>query len=64
MADIVNSLFGIDPEALQQQRAAIDSANAFKFAQLDPLQRANMAIYQGSAGIGRKQAKNRKRDRR
>jgi hypothetical protein len=53
MADIVNSLFGIDPAALQQQRAATDSANAFRFAQLDPLQRANMAIYQGSAGIGR-----------
>jgi hypothetical protein len=53
MADIVNSLFGIDPAALQQQRAAADSANAFRFAQLDPLQRANMAIYQGSAGLGR-----------
>jgi hypothetical protein len=53
MADIVNSLFGIDPAALQQQRAATDTAQAFKFAQLDPLQRANMAIYQGSAGIGR-----------
>jgi hypothetical protein len=51
--NIVNNLFGIDPEALQQQRAAIDSANAFRFAQLDPLERANMAIYQGSAGIGR-----------
>ena len=53
MADIVNSLFGIDPAALQQQRAATDAAQAFRFAQLDPLQRANMAIYQGSAGIGR-----------
>jgi hypothetical protein len=53
MADIVNSLFGIDPAALQQQRAATDTANAFRFAQLDPLERANMAIYQGSAGIGR-----------
>lgn len=53
MADIVNSLFGIDPAELQQQRAATDTANAFRFAQLDPLQRANMAIYQGSAGIGR-----------
>jgi len=53
MADIVNSLFGIDPAALQQQRAATDTAQAFRFAQLDPLQRANMAIYQGSAGIGR-----------
>ena len=53
MADIVNSLFGIDPAALQQQRAATDTANAFRFAQLDPLERANMAIYQGSAGLGR-----------
>jgi hypothetical protein len=53
MADIVNSLFGIDPAALQQQRATLDAAQAFRFAQLDPLQRANMAIYQGGAGIGR-----------
>jgi len=51
--NIVNNLFGIDPEALQQQRAATDFSNAFKFAQLDPLQRANLAIYQGSAGLGR-----------
>jgi hypothetical protein len=53
MADIVSNLFGIDPAALQQQRAATDFANAFRFAQLDPLERANLAIYQGSAGIGR-----------
>lgn len=53
MAEIVNSLFGLDPETLQQQRAATDFAQAFRFAQLDPLQRANLSIYQGSAGIGR-----------
>jgi hypothetical protein len=53
MADIVSNLFGIDPAALQQQRAATDFANAFRFAQLDPLERANLSIYQGSAGIGR-----------
>jgi len=53
MADIVNSLFGIDPTTLQQQRAAIDSANAFRYAQLDPLEQAKMSIYQGSAGLGR-----------
>jgi len=53
MAEIVNSLFGIDPAALQQQRQVLDSNQAFRFAQLDPLQRANMAIYQGGAGIGR-----------
>lgn len=53
MADIVSNLFGIDPAALQQQRAATDFANAFRFAQLDPLERANLSIYQGSAGLGR-----------
>jgi hypothetical protein len=53
MAEIVSNLFGIDPAALQQQRAATDFANAFRFAQLDPLQRANLSIYQGSAGLGR-----------
>lgn len=53
MADSVLNLFGIDPAALQQQRATTDFANAFRFAQLDPLQRANLSIYQGSAGIGR-----------
>jgi hypothetical protein len=53
MADIVNNLFGVDPAALQQQRAATDFANAFRFAQLDPLERANLSIYQGSAGLGR-----------
>ena len=53
MAEIVSNLFGIDPAALQQQRQVLDSNQAFRFAQLDPLQRANMAIYQGSAGIGR-----------
>jgi len=53
MADIVSNLFGVDPAALQQQRAATDFSNAFRFAQLDPLERANLAIYQGSAGLGR-----------
>jgi len=53
MADIVSNLFGVDPAALQQQRAATDFSNAFKFAQLDPLERATLSIYQGSAGLGR-----------
>ena len=53
MADSILTLFGIDPAALQQQRAATDFSNAFKFAQLDPLQRANLSISQGSAGFGR-----------
>jgi hypothetical protein len=53
MAEIVGSLFGVSPEQLMRQRQATDASNAFRFAQLDPLQRANMAIYQGGAGLGR-----------
>jgi len=53
MAEIVNNLFGIDPAALQQQRAVADAAQAFRFAQLDPLERANMALYQSGAQLGR-----------
>ncbi len=54
MADnIVGGLFGVDPQQLAQQRQATDAANAFRFAQLDPMQQAKMAIYQGSAGLGR-----------
>jgi hypothetical protein len=53
MAEIVGSLFGVSPEQLMRQRQATDTANAFRFAQLDPMQRAQMAIYQGGAGLGR-----------
>lgn len=54
MADnIVGSLFGVDPQQLMQQRQTADANTAYKFAQLDPMQRAQMAIYQGSAGLAR-----------
>jgi hypothetical protein len=53
MAEIVNSLFGVSPEQLMRQRQATDASNAFKFAQLDPLEQAKFSIYQGSAGLGR-----------
>jgi hypothetical protein len=54
MADnIVGGLFGVDPEQLMRQRQATDASNAFRYAQLDPLQQAKMSIYQGSAGLGR-----------
>jgi hypothetical protein len=54
MADnIVGGLFGIDPQQLMQQRQATDAANAFRYAQLDPLQQAKMSIYQGGAGLAR-----------
>ncbi len=53
MAEIVGSLFGVSPEQLMRQRQATDQANAFRYAQLDPLEQAKMSIYQGAAGLGR-----------
>lgn len=53
MAEIVGSLFGVSPEQLMRQRQATDAANAFRYAQLDPLEQAKMSIYQGGAGLGR-----------
>jgi hypothetical protein len=53
MAEIVSGLFGVNPEQLMRQRQATDASNAFRYAQLDPIQQAQMAIYQGGAGLGR-----------
>jgi len=54
MADnIVGGLFGVDPAALQRQQQMTDTANAYRFAQLDPMQQAKMAQYQGGAGLAR-----------
>jgi hypothetical protein len=53
MAEIVGSLFGVSPEQLMRQRQTTDSNNAFRFAQLSPMERAQMSIFQGSAGLGR-----------
>lgn len=54
MADnIVGGLFGVDPQQLMQQRQVVDTANAYRFAQLDPMQQAKMAQYQGGAGLAR-----------
>jgi hypothetical protein len=53
MAEIVGGLFGVSPEQLMRQRQATDASNAFRFAQLSPMERAQMAIYQGGAGLGR-----------
>lgn len=53
MAEIVNSLFGIDPAALQQQQQILDANQAYRFAQLDPFERANMALYQSGAQVAR-----------
>jgi hypothetical protein len=54
MADnIVGGLFGVNPDQLMQQRQATDATNAYRYAQLNPLQQAKMSIYQGAAGLGR-----------
>jgi hypothetical protein len=53
MAEIVSGLFGVNPQQLMQQRQTTDANNAFRFAQLSPMERAQMAIYQGGAGVGR-----------
>jgi len=53
MAEIVNNLFGLDPAAIQQQRELTDINTAYKFANLDPMQRAQFAIARGAAGLGR-----------
>jgi hypothetical protein len=53
MAEIVGGLFGVSPEQLMRQRQATDANNAFRFAQLSPMERAQMSIYQGGAGVGR-----------
>lgn len=54
MAEVMNSLFGVTPEALQMQREKQSQQEALNFAQLqDPFARANYQIYQGAAGLGR-----------
>jgi transcriptional regulator with XRE-family HTH domain len=36
-----------------RQRQTTDASNAFRFAQLSPMERAQYSIYQGGAGVGR-----------
>jgi hypothetical protein len=51
--NIVGSLFGVSPQQLSSQRQQSDANNAFRFANLSPMERAQYAIYQGGAGLGR-----------
>ena len=46
------SLFGANPEDIQQQRAAALNAEALQYAKLDPFQRATMGIYKGANQLG------------
>lgn len=51
--NIVSGLFGIDPQQLMQRRQTADTIDAYKFAQLDPMERAQFSIARGAAGLGR-----------
>lgn len=54
MADnIVGGLFGVDPMALQRQQQLNDQSQAFRYAQLDPMQQAKFSQFQGGATLGR-----------
>jgi hypothetical protein len=51
MATIVDTLFGVSPERLEQQRAADADARALQYAKLDPFEQANFAIGRGAYGL-------------
>ena len=51
MAEIVQSLFGVTPEAYQQAQSQRGDAMALRYAQLDPFQQANYAIGRGAYGL-------------
>lgn len=54
MADsIVGGLFGVDPQQLAQARQAVDTSNAFKYANLRPAEQAQYGAYLGGSQLGR-----------
>lgn len=54
MADnIVGGLFGVDPSALQRQQQLADQQQAYRYAQLDPMQQAKYLQATGAAGLTR-----------
>lgn len=52
MADIVGSLFGASPQAVQAEMTAPIFNRAQQFAQLTPMQQAQYGIYSGGAMLG------------
>jgi hypothetical protein len=52
MAEVMNSLFGITPESLMAQREAALQAQAMRYAEMDPFQRATAGIYAGANKLG------------
>jgi len=51
MTQIVESLFGVNPERYQEQKDAALQQEAMAYAKLDPLQRAEAGIYAGARGL-------------
>ena len=51
-ADIVQSLFGVTPQAYQQAQQDRMDAQALQYARLDPFQQANYAIGRGANMLG------------
>jgi len=51
MAEIVQSLFGVTPQAYQQAQQDRMDAQALQYARLDPFQQANYAIGRGASGL-------------
>ena len=52
MAEIVNSLFGVSPEMLQQARAQQDYARNLQAVKLTPMQQGNLMLRQGASELG------------
>ena len=54
MADnIVGSLFGVDPSTLQRQQQIADQNQAYRYAQLSPMEQAKYLQATGAAGLAR-----------
>jgi hypothetical protein len=49
---VTQSLFGMTPEALQSQRAAALDQQALQFAQMTPMQQAQMGLFRGASQLG------------
>lgn len=52
MAEIVNSLFGVDPASIRQARDTALQERALQYAKLDPFQRATAGLYSGASRLG------------
>ena len=52
MAEVMNSLFGITPESLMAKREQDLQAQAMRYAEMDPFQRATAGIYKGASQLG------------